>query len=58
MLVQKEILVQGEIQVKMEVPVIKDKREGQATTVKKESLGRKGRRVDPEPRLIILDRYR
>lgn len=55
MLVQKEILVQGEIQVKMEVPVIKDPREDQAMTVKKESLGRKGRRVDPEPR---LDRYR
>lgn len=52
-LVRKVLLVTGEFQVTTEVLVVKDPREGLAMMAQRESLGRRGRRVNPEPRLTI-----
>ena len=49
-LVRKVLLVTGEFWVTVEVLVVKDPKEGQEIMAQRESLGRRGRRVNPEPR--------
>ena len=49
-LARKVLLVIGEFRVMAEVLVVKDPKEGQAIMAQRESLGRRGRRVNPEPR--------
>jgi len=43
--------VTGEFWVMVEVLVVKDPKEDQEIMAQRESLGRRGRRVNPEPRL-------